>query len=76
MSSPKITLNKSALVLFKQLCDQSAKYGTTVEQTPSGATLVDAGINAEGGFLAGQIITERADRGRVRGLRKSESEGS
>jgi methenyltetrahydromethanopterin cyclohydrolase len=58
MSSPKITLNKSALVLFKKLCAESAKYGTTVEQTPPGATLVDAGINAEGGFLAGEIITE------------------
>jgi methenyltetrahydromethanopterin cyclohydrolase len=29
-----------------------------VEETESGATLIDAGIKAEGGFLAGEIITE------------------
>ncbi len=29
-----------------------------VEETSSGATLIDAGIKADGGFLAGKIITE------------------
>jgi methenyltetrahydromethanopterin cyclohydrolase len=29
-----------------------------VEETEVGATLIDAGINADGGFLAGEIITE------------------
>ena len=56
--TPKINLNKSALELFKRMCDESDKYGATVERTMSGATLVDAGIEAEGGFLAGEIITE------------------
>jgi len=58
VSTPKINLNKSALGLFKRMCDESDKYGVTVEQTGSGATLVDAGIKTEGGFLAGEIITE------------------
>ena len=58
MSTPKINLNKSALCLFKRMCDESDKLGVSVEQTESGATLVDAGIKAEGGFLAGEIITE------------------
>jgi methenyltetrahydromethanopterin cyclohydrolase len=55
---PKIGLNKSALVLFRKMCDEADKYAVTVEQTESGATLVDAGLNAQGGYLAGEIVTE------------------
>lgn len=58
MSAPKINLNKSALRLFTNLTDEADKYNVLVEQTPSGATLVDAGINAKGGYLAGELITE------------------
>ena len=58
MSTVKINLNKSALGLFKRMCEESDKLGVTVEQTESGATLIDAGINSEGGYLAGEIITE------------------
>lgn len=58
MSASKINLNNSALGLFKKMCDESDKYGITVEQTESGTTLIDAGIRAEGGFLAGERITE------------------
>jgi methenyltetrahydromethanopterin cyclohydrolase len=56
--STKINLNKSALGLIKKLCDEADKYAVTVEQTESDATLVDAGIKAEGGFLAGELVTE------------------
>jgi len=55
---PKINLNSSALSLVKKLCSEADKYGVTFEQLESGATLVDAGINAEGGFLAGELVTE------------------
>jgi len=54
----KISLNLSALTLLKTLCDEADKYNVVVEQTDSGATLVDAGIKAEGGFLAGAVVTE------------------
>ena len=54
----KISLNFSALVLFKKLCNEAEKYNVTVEETNSGVTLVDAGINSEGGFLAGALVTE------------------
>jgi methenyltetrahydromethanopterin cyclohydrolase len=57
-SMSKISLNASALTLVKRLCDEAEKYAVAVEETESGATLVDAGIEAEGGFLAGEIITE------------------
>jgi methenyltetrahydromethanopterin cyclohydrolase len=58
MSAPKINLNKSALVLFQKMCDQADKYSVTVEETSSGATLVDAGLETEGGYLAGEMVTE------------------
>ena len=57
-SMSKISLNASALTLVKRLCDEAEKYAVAVEETESGATLIDAGIDAEGGFLAGEIITK------------------
>ncbi len=58
MSLPKFNLNKSALNLVNKLRDEADKYGVSHEQTPLGATLVDAGLNVEGGFLAGEVVTE------------------
>jgi len=56
--SSKISLNLHALDLFKKLCSETDKYNVTVEETATGATLVDAGIEADGGYLAGEVITE------------------
>ncbi|MGD0202983.1 MAG: methenyltetrahydromethanopterin cyclohydrolase [Candidatus Bathyarchaeia archaeon] len=58
MSQSKISLNKSALNLINKLCGEADKYAITIEKSESGATLIDAGINAEGGFLAGELVTE------------------
>ena len=58
MSPLKNGLNLTALPLFQKLCRDSEKYNVSVETSKSGATLVDAGVNAEGGFFAGEIITE------------------
>lgn len=58
MSAPKFSLNLSALKLVRKLCDEADKYAVTVEQSESGTTLVDAGIKAEGGYLAGEMVTE------------------
>jgi methenyltetrahydromethanopterin cyclohydrolase len=58
MSSTNKGLNASALTLFKQLCEDAEKYSVTVEKTTSGATLVDAGLMAKGGYLAGEMVTE------------------
>jgi len=54
----KISLNKSALNLVNKLCAEADKYEINVEKSDSGATLIDAGIEAEGGFLAGELVTE------------------
>ena len=58
MSRSKISLNVSALALVKQLCKEAESYGVITDESESGVTLVDAGLNAQGGFLAGEIITE------------------
>ncbi len=58
MSTPKISLNISALALVKKLINEADKYAVSVEKTESGATIIDAGIKAKGGFLAGELITE------------------
>jgi len=55
---PKTSLNIAALRSVQKLCDEAEKYNVTVEETESGATLIDAGISADGGFFAGEIITE------------------
>jgi methenyltetrahydromethanopterin cyclohydrolase len=47
-----------AYKLVEKLCENPEFYGVKVEKTDSGATIVDAGINAKGGFQAGKIIVE------------------
>jgi methenyltetrahydromethanopterin cyclohydrolase len=58
LPKPEMNLNLSALSLVKQLCNEAIKYGVTVEKTPSETTIVDAGVEAKGGFLAGKLVTE------------------
>jgi methenyltetrahydromethanopterin cyclohydrolase len=54
----KVSLNIAALHLVQKLCEEAEKYNVTVEEAEAGTTLIDAGINAEGGYFAGEIITE------------------
>jgi len=58
MSKPQLSVNNSAWRLAKKLCDEAEEYRVIVKETKSGATLIDAGIEAKGGYLAGKIITE------------------
>jgi len=58
MPQPQPSVNQAAQKLVKKLCNQPDKYGIIVKNTKSGATLIDAGIKAKGGFQAGKIITE------------------
>jgi len=53
-----LSVNRSALGLVKKLCERAEEYGVNVRETESGATLIDAGIRAKGGFLASKIVTE------------------
>ena len=53
-----LSVNSLAWKLLDKLCKNPDFYGVKVEKTGSGATIVDAGIEAKGGFQAGKIITE------------------
>jgi methenyltetrahydromethanopterin cyclohydrolase len=58
MTENRLSVNYSAWQLAKKLCDEPEEYGVSVKETISGAILIDVGIKAKGGFLAGKIITE------------------
>jgi len=51
-------VNRIAWSLAKKLRDQAEEFGVVIKEMKSGATLIDAGIEAKGGLLAGRIITE------------------
>jgi len=55
---PRLSLNHNALKLVKVLCGRADEYGVIVKKNDLGACLIDAGVEAEGGFLAGKTITE------------------
>lgn len=53
-----LSVNRRAYELVQKLCERPDEYNVIVKVTKSGVTLVDAGINAAGGFNAGTIVTE------------------
>jgi methenyltetrahydromethanopterin cyclohydrolase len=58
MPTQKLSVNRNAHSLVKRLCDCADEFGVIVKKSSSGATLIDAGIEARGGFSSGQLITE------------------
>jgi methenyltetrahydromethanopterin cyclohydrolase len=53
-----LSVNRMAWKLAEKLLDKQDFYGVKASKSTSGATIVDAGVNALGGFQAGRIITE------------------
>ncbi|HVP92174.1 MAG TPA: methenyltetrahydromethanopterin cyclohydrolase, partial [Acidobacteriota bacterium] len=53
-----LSVNSLAYKLVEKLLENPEFYRVKVEKTDSGTTIVDAGINAKGGFQAGKLITE------------------
>lgn len=53
-----LSVNRLAYKLLEKLCENPEFYGVKIEKSDSGTTILDAGINAKGGFQAGKIITE------------------
>ncbi|UCE95625.1 MAG: methenyltetrahydromethanopterin cyclohydrolase [Candidatus Bathyarchaeota archaeon] len=51
-------MNQEAFKLVKRLCESPDEYSISVRKNRKGVTLIDAGIQAEGGFNAGRIVTE------------------
>jgi methenyltetrahydromethanopterin cyclohydrolase len=55
---PSLSVNRNALKLVTELCERADEYGVIVGENSQGTCIIDAGIEAEGGFLAGKAITE------------------
>ena len=53
-----LSVNSLAWKLVAKLLDNQAFYGVHASKTSAGATVIDAGVNALGGFQAGKILTE------------------
>ena len=53
-----VSVNRLAWKLAQNLLENQEFYSVHASKASSGATIIDAGINAPGGFQAGRIITE------------------
>jgi methenyltetrahydromethanopterin cyclohydrolase len=53
-----ISVNLSAWKLAQKLLDNPELYRVEVCKSTNGATIIDAGVKAQGGFEAGKILTE------------------
>lgn len=53
-----LSVNFLAWKLVERLVENAALYRVNVTKTDNGTTIVDAGIEAEGGFQAGRLVTE------------------
>lgn len=53
-----ISVNSLAWKLLDKLIENAALYRVNETKAENGATIIDAGIEAEGGFQAGKLITE------------------
>ncbi|MEM2352324.1 MAG: methenyltetrahydromethanopterin cyclohydrolase, partial [Thermoproteota archaeon] len=53
-----ISINREAAKIVKEICNHPEKYNVIVERSAQGAYIIDAGIEARGGFLVGRLIVE------------------
>ena len=53
-----LSVNRLAWTLVGKLIENHAFYGVKVSKVGSGTTIVDAGIDATGGYEAGRLVTE------------------
>ena len=53
-----ISVNKLAMKSVSELLNNPEEYRVKVEKLPSGATVIDTGLEALGGYLAGLRLTE------------------
>jgi methenyltetrahydromethanopterin cyclohydrolase len=55
-----LSINRLAHRLYEEIMDAPDYYGVTVERLPCGATVVDTGLEAKGGYEAGLMTTRIA----------------
>ena len=53
-----LSVNRLAWKIAEKLLDKQDFYGVHASKTSAGATVIDAGVKAPGGFQAGKILTE------------------
>jgi methenyltetrahydromethanopterin cyclohydrolase len=53
-----LSVNQMAWKITQKFIDNPEFYGVTVSKSTAGATIIDAGVNASGGFQAGKKLTE------------------
>jgi len=53
-----VSVNQMAWKIAQRFLDNPEFYGVAVSKSTAGATIIDAGVNASGGFQAGKILTE------------------
>jgi methenyltetrahydromethanopterin cyclohydrolase len=53
-----LSVNRLAWHLVEKLLGNPEFYGIQISETSAGATVLDLGVNASGGFQAGKILTE------------------
>ncbi len=53
-----LSVNQLAWKLAEKLLNNQAFYGVHSSKSTAGATIIDAGVNAPGGFQAGKMLTE------------------
>jgi len=58
MAPRNLSVNQLAWKLIEELRSRAEEYGVLVEESRLGATIIDAGIEARGGYLAGKVIAE------------------
>ncbi len=53
-----LSVNQMAWKIAQKLLDNPESYGVAVSKSTAGATVIDAGVKAQGGFQAGKKLTE------------------
>jgi methenyltetrahydromethanopterin cyclohydrolase len=53
-----LRVNQQALKLVAKLLAEPDKYNVNIITTKEGSTIIDAGVDAKGGYLAGKVVTE------------------
>jgi len=53
-----LKVNQQALKLVAKILAEPDKYNVNIITTKEGHTIIDAGVEAKGGYLAGKVVTE------------------
>jgi len=53
-----LSVNRNVLKVIRRIIDDREELKIRVEKTSEGATVIDAGVEAQGGYTAGKYVTE------------------